>query len=122
MKSIRTPLPCWTTDMSREFGSCDGGYFHNQMRSAADDCAEGSYELTRHWGAFLEAFHPIAHAIASSEAHDWIEGDSIIATIENLPMLRKALEAVEEYVKPFQRVASRAVHDALRKAEKERGE
>lgn len=122
MKSIQTPLPCWTFDMSRGFGSCEGTHLHNTIRSAADDCAEGAYELTRHWGAFFEALYPVAHAIASSEAHDWSEGGSILATIENLPMLRKALKDIEDYVAPFQRVASRAVHDALRKAEKERGE
>ena len=85
--------------MSRQFGSCQPGYFHSQIMTASEDCQEGNDELTRLWGDFLGAFYPIAYAIASSEAGDSGPDLPIKRTLEHLPKLRQCLDDIEQFAK-----------------------
>lgn len=101
--------------MSREFGSYNGGYFHQQIDNCANDALAGRDELTRLWGQFLAEFSPIAYSIASSEACDSGEDDTIIETIARLSALQKRLYDVEKYVESYKRVAEEAVRKALRR-------
>ncbi len=87
--------------MSREFGSYCNGYFHDQIRYAADDCLRGRDDLTRLWGRFIEDFTGIAYQIASSEAGDSEPDATIIQTILDLPRLRDRLVDIENFCKPF---------------------
>lgn len=84
--------------VSREFGSFTPGYFHDQVRQAADDCLEGAYPLTRLWGEFLAALAPVAYAVSSAEAGDSAADYPAAATATALPALKAALAEVERFV------------------------
>ncbi len=101
--------------MSREFGSYSAGYFHDQMRYAADDCQSGRDELTRLWGGLLESFTGIAYQIASSEAGDSGPEDTIIQTIQDLPLLQERLAAIEKFCKPFKACMEEAIRAQVNK-------
>jgi len=108
--------------MSREFGEHGGCYFHHLIDNAADDAAAGDDEITRLWGVVLRAFHPVAHAIASSEAGDAGPDLSILRTTQQMPEIRRALRAIDDYTKPFEYYASEAVKQALkRRSMREKG-
>lgn len=96
--------------MSREFGSYAVGYFHQQIDNAADDLAGARYPSTRAWAEFFRAFYPVAYAIASAEAADAREGESIIAALRQTPALERALEKVNEFLAPYREVAESAVN------------
>jgi hypothetical protein len=102
--------------MSREFGSYSSGYFDTQMEYAAEDCQRGRDALTRQWGVFLEAFKPVAVAIASSEACDSGPDYPIMETISAMPALRAALDEIERHVSVYRDVAQAAVREHLEKA------
>ena len=95
--------------MSGEFGSYYQGYFGYQMQVAADDCKGGRYEITRRWGAVLEAFAGIADAIAMAEAGDTDSATVILETMEDLEGFKNALRELERYIEPFSEVARRAI-------------
>ena len=100
--------------MSREFGSCAGGYFHTQINDAAGDCLGGNDELTRLWGKFLLEFYPVAYAIASSEAGNTGSDYPIIKCMEQWASIRDAIDEIDNYLDPYRRVANQAVSDADR--------
>jgi hypothetical protein len=100
--------------MSREFGSCMGGYFNSQMEQAASDLMSGRDALTRVWAPFFEEFCPIAYAIASSEAGDSGPDYSILETIRHIDRLKALLGDIEKHVEPYKRVAETAVREALK--------
>ena len=100
--------------MSREFGSYISGYFHQQIEQGAKDCLAGRDDITKLWGEFLEAFYPIAYAIASSEESDSGPDYPIIETMHQLPELKRKLDAIAEFIEPFSRVAEEAVRNRSR--------
>ena len=100
--------------MSREFGSYEGGYFHQQIDTAASDCAEGRDELTRLWGEVLREFHPIAYAISSSEASDRSEEHSIATTARHLEFVEEKVARVREYIDRHPAFAMKAVIKRLK--------
>lgn len=105
--------------MSGEFGSYGGGYFHTQIEQAADDClSSGNEQITREWGKVLQAFYPVAHAISWCEARDSGVDAPIMATIEHLPDIQKAIDDVKRYVRPFQDIADAALRHAITTAHK----
>lgn len=95
--------------MSREFGSYMQGYFHQQIDWAAEDCKGGRDPLTKLWGEFLTEFSTIAYQIANSEACDSGPDAPIIATIENIGVLKRRLEEIEKYVQPYRRCMEQAL-------------
>lgn len=99
--------------MSREFGDCIGGFFHDKIRNAADDCKTGRDHLTKLWGEFLHEFESVAYQISNSEACDSGPDSPISETIRKIPVLKEKLFAVESFVSPFKRVADDAVRRAL---------
>lgn len=100
--------------MSREFGSYHGGYFHDKIRNAAEDCREeGRDPLTKLWGSFLEEFAEVAYAISTSEAGDSGTYYPIMETIKRMQELKRRLEVVEYFVQPYQRCMEEAVRDAV---------
>jgi hypothetical protein len=98
--------------MSREFGSCESGYLHSQIETAAHDLATGNDATTRVWADVMREFYPVAYAICSAEACDSAEYDSIMRSIEALPRIRAALDRVEAHIKPYAEVAREAVREA----------
>ncbi len=104
--------------MSREFGSCDSGYFHYQMQNAASDCLAGCDELTRLWGSFFKEFEDVAYAIASSEAGDSGPDFPILETMRKLESIRKAIRDIEWYLKPFDLIATKAVEQYIKEQAK----
>lgn len=102
--------------MSREFGEYySGGYFHDKISYAAEDCKEGRDQLTRLWGEFLEEFKDVAYQISNSEAADSGPDAPISETIMKMPALKRKLDAIEGFILPYQRVAQEAVRKALEK-------
>ncbi len=104
--------------MSREFGDDhyhDKGFFHERLGQCADTClTEGRDELTKLWGAVLQELTEVAWSISSSEACDSGPDDTILRTIRDLPRIQAAFKRVEEFVKPFERVAENAVRLAAK--------
>ncbi len=100
--------------MSREFGDTIGGFFHNKIGYAADDCQTGRDKLTQLWGEFLREFEEVAYAISTSEACDSGPDYPIFETLERLPALERKLANVKSYVEPYRRVAEEAVRKALK--------
>lgn len=99
--------------MSREFGSYNGGFFHEQIEQAADDCLAGIDKTTQLWGAFLKEFYDVAYAISTSEAGDSGEYFPIMKTIEKMPILTKKLNDVFAHVEIYNQVAREAVRKAV---------
>lgn len=99
--------------MSREFGSCSSGYFHQQIENAASDCLNGKDDLTRLWGEFFREFEPVAYAIATSEACDSDVSYSIKENLRHIAKLKSALDSIDAYLKPFGRVADDAVREYI---------
>jgi hypothetical protein len=97
--------------MSGEFGSYNNGYFHTQMETAAYDCTNGRDQLTKLWGKFLHAFVPVAEGISYSEAYDSGPDDPIVVNIRQLKALRAALDEIEDYLRPYERVMQQAVRE-----------
>lgn len=103
--------------MSREFGSYQSGYFHNQIESGADDCLDGQGELTRLWGKFLQDFYPVAYAISSYEACDSDASFPISENIKHIGTLREDLRAISDYLAPFESIAREAVSEYIKTKE-----
>jgi hypothetical protein len=103
--------------MSREFGSYTNGYFHDQMKYAAEDLGGSGDPLSRLWGKFFDEFYHVAYAISSSEACDSGRDRPILETIERIDRLKKVLWEIEQYVRPYKDVAETAVRRALEKKE-----
>lgn len=103
--------------MSREFGSYRSGYFHDQIKTCAEDAMAGRCEITRRWGAFLNALYPIAYSISSAEECDSDEYDPVMRSIEHIDSIRTALEDIQTYLRPFKDVADGAVRKALMEAQ-----
>ena len=98
--------------MSREFGNLyNGGYFHDEIRHAAEDCATGRDQLTKLWGEFLEEFYNIAYQISNSEASDSGPYAPIIESINRMESLKAALDKINEYLDPFRDVMAEAVRN-----------
>lgn len=95
--------------MSREFGSCPGGYLHEQISVAGEDLCGGRDPLTRLWGEFFREFSDIAYAICSSEASDSCPDDPIIENIRRMSALRECLKDIEDFLDPYKRVANEAI-------------
>ena len=104
--------------MSREFGSCSSGYFHQQIQTCAQDCAGSNDVLVQLWGEFLEEFYDVAYSIASSEAGDSAPYDPIMKTIEKMGILTKKLNNVSDYVASYKRVAEETVRAHTEKKKK----
>jgi len=101
--------------MSREFGSCRSGYFHNQIDIAASDCLNGKDKLTQLWGEFFNEFKGIAYAISSSEACDSGVDFPIIENLKKIDNLKEKLKQIEKYLDPYQRVFENAVKETIEK-------
>jgi hypothetical protein len=96
-------------EMSREFGSYHGGYFHDKISNAAEDCRDSSCKLTTMWGEFLETFHSVAYEISNYEASDSGLYAPIFESMAKLPMLKKKLEEIDAYLYDYKRIAEEAV-------------
>ena len=88
--------------MSGEFGSYGTGYFDDLIRLCADDATGAGFAITRRWGEVLEAFVPIARALAYAEASDSSEADAILESIKCIGQVKLALQQVQEYLYPAQ--------------------
>ena len=97
--------------MSGEFGHHrGGGYFHEQVANAADDCSDlGNLQVTKNVGKILDSLVPIAEAVSWAEASDTIEADAILSVIKNISTLEKSVENLKQYIKPFEDVMKRAI-------------
>ncbi len=101
--------------MSREFGDYQAGYFHQKLESCASDCCVGRDPLTKLWGGVLKSMGNIAWSISSSEACDSGPGDSIIQSIRDIDSIQKNLDAVKEFIRPYEQVAKEAVRLSAQK-------
>ena len=99
--------------MSREFGSYENGYFHQQIQQGAKDCLEGNDELTRLWGKFLEEFYEVAYAISTSEAGDSGPYRPIIENLNRMTALQDRLDDIKSFLEIFDDVAKRAVSEYI---------
>lgn len=95
--------------MSREFGEYSSGYFHQKIAGCADDCGGSRHELTKLWGEFLREFYDVAYAISSHEACDSGAAYPIMESVEKLPVLRKKLDQISSFLRPYQDVMEEAV-------------
>ena len=95
--------------MSREFGSNEQGFLHDQIRTAAEDLEGGRLATTRAWAPLVKEMYPVMYAIASAEACDSDEATAILASMEVTPQLRAALDELEQYLYPYRAVAREAV-------------
>jgi hypothetical protein len=101
--------------MSREFGSHNAGYFHQQIESAAEDCLKGKDDLTKLWGEFLKEFSHVAYAISTSEACDSGPDYPIIETIRRWEGLAQRFHRVAEYIHPFHKVMEEAIASKIKR-------
>ena len=106
--------------MSGEFGSYTGGYVHDQIDYAADDCQASDEPMTRLLGDILRALHPIARGVCWHEAADSGPEAPVMAAMEALPAVRAAVRAMEKHVEPYRRVAERAIRNAPAPSPEER--
>jgi hypothetical protein len=102
-------------EMSREFGEYVGGYFHNKIQSAYEDCKGSGNKLTQMWGEFLEEFYDVAYEIANFEASDSGLYAPIMESIKQVPVMQKKLAEIEEYLYDYKRVAEEAVREKCAK-------
>ena len=96
--------------MSREFGDCVGGYFHQKIGSALNDLMdESKNELHRQFIPLFKELYEIAYVISSVEAADSGQYRSIIETINRLPKMREELNRIEESLRPYKDVMEEAI-------------
>lgn len=95
--------------MSREFGSYCSGYLHTQIAQAADDCRQGSNEITKLYAPVFDRLYKIIYSICNLEACDSGAYDPIMKSIEELPKLREELDKIDEYLQPYKDVMREAV-------------
>jgi hypothetical protein len=100
--------------MSREFGDCIGGYFHDKISNAAEDATNGRLEITRKWGEFLKVFYEVAYAISSAEACDSGEYDPIMVSIAKIPALQREMAMISYYLITYENVMEEAVRKHIR--------
>jgi hypothetical protein len=105
--------------MSGEFGEFhSGGYFHDKVRAAAEDCLDGgrrdNNDLTRLWGEFLEIMVPLARDISWFEACDSGYDAPVLGTLGAVPKLRTKLDEIAQVVDRYKQVADAAVRAAIR--------
>lgn len=84
--------------MSREFGECICGYFHNKIESAAHDLEDAHYSLHKKLIPVLDSLYKIAYAISSVEAGDSGEERSIEAFKEHIPFMILQLEGIDRHI------------------------
>jgi hypothetical protein len=71
--------------MSREFGECTGGYFHDKIDYALNDLKDSSHiELHKKLIPFFESLYKVAYQISSVEAADSGEQASVDALMEQI--------------------------------------
>ena len=81
--------------MSREFGECIGGYFHDKIDYALNDLKDSSHiELHKKLIPFFESLYKVAYQISSVEAADSGEQASIEALIEQIPVMIEELQKI----------------------------
>jgi hypothetical protein len=102
-------------NMSREFGSCERGYFYRQIENAASDLLDGREELTKKWGKFFHEFIDISYAISGCEAIDNGPDYPIFETIKHIKNLKVILDEIEKYCSVYQAVAENAVREYIEK-------
>ena len=96
--------------MSREFGDYIGGYFHEKIHGALEDLhVESKNEFHRKFIPLLKELYEVAYAISSVEACDSGQYRSILETINRLPAMRKALNEIDEAIRPYQDVIEEAI-------------
>ena len=82
--------------MSREFGECIGGYFHDKIDYALNDLKDSSHiELHKKLIPFFESLYKVAYQISSVEAADSGEQVSIEALIEQIPVMIEELQKIQ---------------------------
>ena len=97
--------------MSREFGEGPGGFFHNKIQDAAEDCRGGDCEITKKWGRFLEEFYNLAWHISTAEACDSSEASLIVESIKAIPLLKSKMEDIEKYLGKYEAVIEKAIRE-----------
>jgi len=104
--------------MSREFGEYQHGYFHDKIRSAAEDCrTESDNKLTHLYGELLEELYKIAYQISNFEACDSGFYAPVQETMQRMPALKAKLREIEEFVATYKDVADNAVRDYINEQE-----
>jgi hypothetical protein len=84
--------------MSGEFGDYgSGGYMHDKILKAIDDCADGHYCYTQAFGGVLEAVRSLARDISYCEAGD-SSMDSNLKP-KHLEAIKTTIFILEEYEK-----------------------
>ena len=101
--------------MSGEFGSFDVGYIHTQVLQHSEDCLKSDHELTKLWGEFFKALHPMMHDLCWSEAGDSHFASVVEGCIRDLPELQKRLDDIKNFVKPYEDVAHNAIREYVDK-------
>ena len=85
--------------MSREFGECIGGYFHDKIDYALNDLKDSSHiELHKKLIPFFESLYKVAYQISSVEAADSGEQASIEALIEQIPVMISELQKIQKQI------------------------
>lgn len=85
--------------MSREFGECVGGYFHDKINRALDDLKDNSHvELHKKLIPFFESLYKVAYQISSVEAADSGEQASIDALREQIPVMIGELQKIQRQI------------------------
>ena len=101
--------------MSGEFGEFQGGYLHAQILQHAEDCLACDNKLTKLWGEFFKALHPMMHDLCWFEAGDSHFASSVAGCIKDLPELQRCLNDIKNFTKPYEEVAQNAVREYVEK-------
>lgn len=84
--------------MSREFGECNGGYFHHKIDHATDDLRYANFELHKKLIPFFESLYKVAYQISSVEAADSGEQASVDALREQIPVMVEELQKIQRQI------------------------
>ena len=85
--------------MSREFGECTGGYFHDKIDYALNDLKDSSHiELHKKLIPFFESLYKVAYQISNVEAADNGEQASVDALMEQIPVMIAELQKIQKQI------------------------
>lgn len=95
--------------MSGEFGDCySSRFFHEHMGHAFEGAsAEAKLKTTKEWLKVVKPLSEISKDISYAEAGDSNEATLIVSSLIMLPVLKKAVAELEEYLTKYELVAKK---------------
>lgn len=93
--------------MSREFGDHGSGFFHNKLSDAADDAKTGTSIGAKLMAAILDPLSKIAYWVSGEEACDSSDSEVIREMNDQMPAIKGAIHAIDEYLRPSREYAAR---------------